>query len=208
MQAAFAPPHSRAAGSHPGSGCRSRRHAEVQDLAHDVGGHEIEHGAGEIVGELVANDLLVFRRRPVRGFERDQHLAIGTTDVVGRYEGEIEPARDADRAVDRAQLGGWNDFADTLLDPEHDGLGSLDPISAGGPHMQLDDADVGAREEVGTDHRRQGAGDGEQDGRAGEDEPAPRQDQFESAPVGVTDPVEQSIERGRDPRAEARGCSS
>ena len=71
--------------------------------------------------------------------------------------------------IDRAQFGRRNDGADLILDRRHDLLGAFQAIAAGRTYMQLDDADVGGGEEVGTDHRHERTGDRDQDRESAED---------------------------------------
>ena len=53
------------------------------------------------------------------------------------------------------QLLGRNDLADLVLDLQHQLLGLLDARADRRAEVQLDDADIGGREEIGADHARQ-----------------------------------------------------
>lgn len=57
-----------------------------------------------------------------------------------------------------------------VFDRGHNSLGPLRAIAARGSHMQLDDADVRGREEVGPDHRHERPGQRNQNGEAAQDE--------------------------------------
>ena len=60
--------------------------------------------------------------------------------------------------------------ADRLLDRGHDLLGLLEAHAARRAHVQLEDADVRRREEVGADHRRQRPGRDDHQAEAAEHE--------------------------------------
>jgi hypothetical protein len=167
---------------------------EIEHLAHDIGGLEVDGRAGELVGKLLAYEPAIMLRRLVRLVERDQHLAVGAADVVARHEGEVERTRNPDGVVDGAQLGRWDDGADLVLDRGHDLLGALKAVAARGAHMKLDDADVGGREEVGTDHRHERAGDRDQDRESAEDKLLAQQHRLQHPPIGLAETIKAAIE--------------
>src|SRR4051794_10843339 len=54
--------------------------SEVQGLAHNIRGEEIEHGPGELAIELLAQAPDITAGRSVSGLERDQHVGIAGAD--------------------------------------------------------------------------------------------------------------------------------
>src|SRR5262249_57005379 len=55
---------------------------EIEHLAHDIGGLEIDGRAGEFVGKLLAYQPAIMLRRLVRFVEPEQHLPIPAPDLV------------------------------------------------------------------------------------------------------------------------------
>ena len=85
-------------------------------------------------------------------FQRDEDVGVHAADVVGRHKGQVEENRHAQHVIDRRYLFGRNDLADLLLDGEHQLFRFLDAHAHRRAEMQLEDTDVGSREEVGSHH--------------------------------------------------------
>ena len=141
----------------------------------------------------------------MRLVERNEHLGVRAADIVAWNERQVEATRYADRFIDGAQFLGRNDLADAVLNRDQDLLGAFKAGAARRPHVQLDDADIGGREEVGADHRDHRTRNCDQDGNAAEDEFLLPEYRFEQAPIGVAEAVEAAIEGTRQPRADALG---
>ena len=184
-----------------------RRQAEIQHLADDVGGLEIEDAAGELVRAAGADGADVVDRRVVVGLQRDQDLRVHRADIVARHEGQVERGRHADRVVDGVHLVGRNDLADAVLDLQHEFLGPLEPRAGRRAVVQLDQADIGGREEVQADDRGEAAGDHQQQAGARQHERAAVQRAFQQPAVGVPEPAEARDRMRRRSRAAARDAA-
>ncbi len=92
-----------------------------------------------------------------------------------------------------------------VLDRGHDLLGAFEAVAARRAHVQLDDADVGGREEIGADHRHQRAGDRDQEPtQAPSTNFAAQQHGFQRAAIGVAEAIEAAIEGTRQTSAQPR----
>src|SRR4029453_7993847 len=60
-----------------------RRKTEVQDLRHDVGGHEVEGNAGKLLGQPAAERAHVILGRSVTFLQRHQDVRVGGADEAG-----------------------------------------------------------------------------------------------------------------------------
>ena len=101
--------------------------------------------------------------------------------------------------VDGAQLLRRDDLADGLFDLGDDLLGFLKPHAARRADVHLEDADVGGREEVGADLRRQHPGRDDHQAEAAQHEAAPLQRRRENAAIAVLHALEAAVEGRRQP---------
>ncbi len=135
-----------------------RGEAEIQHLADDVGGLEIEGGVGKATGQFGPHPAHIIHRRVVACIELDQDFRVIASDIVGGDQGQIVEQRHADHVVDGAKLGRRDDLADFPFDRQHLLFGLLHAQCRGSAIMQLDDAHIGSGEEVGADGEKQGTG--------------------------------------------------
>ena len=171
------------------------RQAKIQHLTDDIRGLEIEDASRKL-GRQRRPDLAdVTNCRMVTTLQGDQNLRIHVADIVARHERQVEGRWHANRVVDGIQLLIRDDFPDRILHFQHQLFGVLDAGAGRRAVMQLDQADVGAGEEIQPDRAGDHPGH-ERRGREGQQVPARRTEQ-------VSEPREAPVE-DRDPH-DARG---
>ena len=123
-----------------------RRQAEVQNLADDVGGQEVERHAGKLARQLAAQLVDIEIRGPVAGLERHQNVGVHGADwrrvAVGHIDGAV---RKADVVDDAGEFGLRNGFAHRGFDQVAQARRLFDASAGLGTEMQIKLAGVGGR---------------------------------------------------------------
>ncbi len=140
-----------------------RGQAEVEDLADDVGGLEVEVHARELGGQFAPEPLGEFEHRGfVPGIERDLDLTVSRADGCTVAEGEVHAAdRQADVVDYQVQFLARHDRTDVFLYLPENPLGLLDARAGRRPDVQAELPGVHLREEVAADERDQAQRHGE-----------------------------------------------
>ena len=130
--------------------------AEVEDLAHDVGGQERERRAGKRARQHRTQLLDVVGRRRVVARERHEDVAVLRADRAAVAVREVDPAvrqpHVVDDARDRARR---HDAAHRLLDVVEQRGRFLDARADRCAHVDRDFARVDRREEIAAEPRHQ-----------------------------------------------------
>ena len=136
-------------------------------------------------------------------FQRDEDVGVHAADVVGRHKGQVEENRHAQHVIDRRYLFGRNDLADLLLDLEHQLFRFLDAHAHRRAEMQLENADVGSREEVGSDHPAKQNADAAHQQQTHQHEGAVAHDDRQDGAVRVLQPFQRILSSAIESRCGA-----
>ncbi len=170
--------------------------AEVEDLAGDVGGLEVEAGVGES-GRQPAAQLahVVGRRRVLALLERHEDLAVRLPEGGAVSEGQVEGlGRHADVVHDQAHLAGRYNLADLLLDRGEQPLGLLQPGAGRSVDVQAELAGVHRWEEVTPHKGQQGRPGGDEQPEQHENSRPVIEGPLQAGDVMPPEPVEAAVE--------------
>ena len=135
-----------------------RRQAEIQDLADNVGGQEIERQAGEFFRQPLAQLLHVVLGRPVSLVQRDLDVGVRRPERTRHVVRHVGTGQwQADVVDDGGNLAGRNDLANLALDQVAQARRLLDARAGFGAHVQLELPGIHGREEIAADERQQSA---------------------------------------------------
>ena len=126
-----------------------RRQAEIQNLADDIGGEEIERDARKFARQPLAQLADVFVGGAMLRLQVDQNVGVHGSDrrrgAVRHVDGAV---RQADIIDDAGDFLRRNDALDGGLDQIAQARGLLDARAGLGAEVQIELAGVGGREEI------------------------------------------------------------
>ncbi len=172
-----------------------RRNAEVQNLRNDVRRLEIKQQIREGLVERYSQAFHIIGGWCVSFFERDKDLPVVDADRRPVREGQvIDPGGQSDIVKNEPKILAGNFASDFIFDGLEDLLRALDPRSGRGADMQLNEAGVDLRKEVGSHierHRDRAGNDAQcQQGNGN----APVEDACQDPGIDIAKVIETSIE--------------
>jgi DNA-binding transcriptional ArsR family regulator len=128
-----------------------RRHAEIQHLRDEVGRLEVEEHVRKSPSQFEAQPFDDIAGRLVTFAEFDLDRAVVDPDLAAVGEGEIVEAKRQPNVIeDEFKILRIDGRADLVLDLLEDLFRPLDASASGCAHVQLDEARIDAREEIGA----------------------------------------------------------
>ena len=126
-----------------------RGQAEIEDLADDIGGHEVKRDARKFARQAFAQLADILAGGPVAFGQRNQNVRIHGADrlrgAVGHVDGAVRQADVVDHA---GQFRRRNDAPDGGFHQIADARGFLDARAGLGAKVQIETARVGGREKI------------------------------------------------------------